>query len=107
MAKISLHDDRTREELRDEKTRLEAEITTLSTKAGADAYIAARKAEVSPLLSKMKASSSGKITMADLLLIEHVRLNNHPDEVVSKEIVRLEKVVVDIDRSLSIDEEKP
>ena len=74
-----------------EQSAIDTKIATLETKAGADAFILARKQELEAVMPKdiIAATRPGRMSMSELLAIELEKVTTQPEEAVSQELAKL------------------
>ena len=98
----------TKSELLLQKTDLESKVAELSTKEGADAFIAQEKQKVSTALTRLKPKpnlKANQLSMRDFLTGIEGLLERMPTPIVQAEIEKTQKTLVAIEQDIKqIDE---
>ena len=99
---------KTKEELMTDKAALESKRTTLQTKAGADAFIAAEVGKIDAVLPTLKEPTlkKGQVSMKTFLTTVKAMMAKSPNKVVEAEIMRTEKQIVEIDAEVKAIDDK-
>ena len=94
--------------LASDKAALESKLTTLQTKAGADAFIAAEVGKIDAVLPTLKEPKlkKGQVSMKTFLTTVKAIMAKAPNKVVEAEIMRTEKQLVKIDAEVKVIDDK-
>ena len=116
MAKELYISELSKEDLLSSKSEVDAEITVLSTKKGADDFIALETSKIDLALSKMPSSEKplgyNQVSMKTFLSALKMRVQSNPNSVVSEKLTSLEQRATELSVAISsyvepIEEEKP